>query len=85
MFARVLDRLQDKVGLVGRCFEGKGPAAAPSAATAVARLAAGCSDTDQNAIDAIVGFPDPHNALTSVQVCDGARPHFERSRRARRL
>ena len=51
------------------CFEGSGPAAAPTAVGAVVRLGSGCADTNQNATDTTPGDPVPRNALTAAQTC----------------
>jgi hypothetical protein len=48
-------------GATASCFEGTGPAPAPSTTASVARNAAGL-DTDQNATDFVSGAPTPQTA-----------------------
>lgn len=54
----------DFVGFGGaaNCFEGSGPAPAPSNTTAIIRLGDGAVDTDNNATDFVVGAPNPRNS-----------------------
>jgi uncharacterized repeat protein (TIGR01451 family) len=52
------------------CFEGSGPAPAPSNTTSVLRLSAGCQDTDINATDFItVTPPTPRNTASATHSC----------------
>jgi hypothetical protein len=54
------------------CYEGEtGPAPAPSATTADFRLAAGCTDTDDNATDFMVAAPAPRNSSSPTNNCNG--------------
>ncbi len=58
------EAIVDFVGFGGSasCFEGSGPAPAPSNTTAVMRLNGGAQDTDDNAADFVAGAPDPRNS-----------------------
>jgi uncharacterized protein len=47
-------------GLTASCFEGSGPAPAPSNTTSIQRIGGGATDTDNNAADFLAGAPDPH-------------------------
>jgi predicted extracellular nuclease len=53
-------------------FEGTGPTAAPTNATAVLRNGAGCTDTDDNKADFTVGAPAPRNGASAYNLCGGA-------------
>src|SRR5206468_3268027 len=54
--------LEDLVGYgtAATCFEGTGPAAAPSNTTSIQRLPVG-TDTQNNSADFATGFPSPDN------------------------
>jgi DNA/RNA endonuclease G (NUC1) len=56
-------------GTTATCFEGTGPAAAPSNTTAVLRKNSGCLDTDNNASDFEVGTPNPRNSSAPTNNC----------------
>jgi len=58
-------RIRDLVGYGNaNYFEGSGATAAPSNTTAVLRLAAGATDTDDNSADFAAGAPNPRNSAT---------------------
>jgi hypothetical protein len=62
----------DIVGFGGATyFEGTGPTPAPSNTTAVLRKADGCTDTDANNTDFVVGAPTPRNTASARNVCSG--------------
>lgn len=65
--------LIDLVGFGGtaNCFEGTGPAPAPSNTNAVLRALNGCTDTDDNAADFTAGLPTPRNTATTLNPCGG--------------
>lgn len=56
------------------CYEGSGPAPAPSNTTAVLRAGDGCTDTDNNANDFSAGAPTPRNTSTALHACGGGGP-----------
>ena len=56
-------------GTSGHCYEGSGPAAAPSNTTADFRKAGGCVDTNTNAADFFVASPNPRNSSSAVGDC----------------
>jgi hypothetical protein len=58
----------------GHCYEGTGPATAPSNTTAVFRKAGGCTDTGQNAADFFVLAPFPRNSTSPVNNCTAGAP-----------
>ena len=51
------------------CVEGHAAAGAPSSVTAIARVAGGCADTGENAIDTNLVVASPRNATTGALVC----------------
>jgi hypothetical protein len=53
----------------GHCYEGTGPAAAPSNTTADFRKAGGCADTNDNAADFFVATPNPRNSSSPIGDC----------------
>src|SRR5207302_10058961 len=65
------------VDLVGygtgtNCFEGSGPAPAPSTTNADIRggvAGTGCTDTNNNATDFTAAAVNPHNSLSSAHGC----------------
>jgi hypothetical protein len=60
----------DFVGYGGAsCFEGSGPTAATSNTTAAFRKTNGCTDTDNNANDFVVGAPNPRNSHSATNNC----------------
>ncbi|HUQ64253.1 MAG TPA: lamin tail domain-containing protein [Acidimicrobiales bacterium] len=62
--------VRDFLGYGGaNAFEGTGPAAPPSNATASHRAAAGCTDTDQNATDFNLNGPVPRNSDSATRTC----------------
>lgn len=75
--------LGDAVDFVGyggsaNCFEGSGPAPTLSNPVAGRRLAGGCQDTGDNAVDfATVNPPTPRNAATPATACAGGPPAVE--------
>jgi LEA14-like dessication related protein len=57
------------------CYEGSGPAAAPSNTTADFRKAGGCLDTNDNAADFLVSAPNPRNTASPLNDCSaGFKP-----------
>jgi hypothetical protein len=59
-------------GVSANCFEGAGPAPAPSNTTVILRSGDGCADSGQNADDFIVGPANPRNSAISRPACPGA-------------
>lgn len=57
-------------GSAANCFEGAGPAAAPSNTIALLRGDAGCTDTDNNSADFAGGAPMPRNSASAATVCE---------------
>lgn len=73
----------DAAGTAGHCYEGAGPAPAPSNTTADFRKAGGCLDTDQNATDFLVSVPAPRNTASPPNDCSGGlRPEITINDRA---
>jgi hypothetical protein len=61
-------------GTTANCYEGSGPAPAPSTTMADVRQNASmtpCTDTDQNATDFVTAVPAPHNTASVKTVCSG--------------
>lgn len=56
------------------CFEGTGPAPAPSNTTADFRKAGGCTDTNDNAADFFVAGPFPRNSSSPTNNCTAGTP-----------
>ncbi|MDT4968945.1 MAG: uncharacterized protein QOJ64_3682, partial [Acidobacteriota bacterium] len=56
-------------GSGANCFEGSGPAPAPSATAADVRANGGCTDTNNNASDFAASAPTPRNTSTPVNNC----------------
>jgi predicted extracellular nuclease len=63
----------DFVGYGGaaNCFEGTGPAPAPSATNSDQRAGSGCTDTDDNAADFAAAAVAPRNSSTALNLCGG--------------
>ena len=62
--------VEDLVGYGGASdYEGSGPASAPSATTALARAALGCTDGDDNAADFATAAPNPENSSAASTSC----------------
>ena len=53
------------------CFEGTGPAPQLSNTTANLRKNNGCFDTDDNALDFVLGSPNPRNSSSPTNNCTG--------------
>jgi hypothetical protein len=53
------------------CFEGSGPATAPSNVGADFRRSGGCQDTNDNAADFIVSTANPRNSTSPANDCSG--------------
>ena len=53
----------------GHCYEGTGPASAPSNTTGDLRKAGGCVDTNDNAADFLSAAPRPRNSSSPVGDC----------------
>jgi uncharacterized protein len=67
--------VEDLVGYGGASdYEGSGPAAAPSATTALARAAQGCTDGDDNAADFSTAAPNPENSSAAAASCSSSSP-----------
>jgi hypothetical protein len=58
-------------GTTANCFEGTGPAPAPSATVADLRASGGCTDTNNNATDFATGAPTPRNTSSPISACGG--------------
>jgi len=56
-------------GTTANCFEGSGPAPAPSNTTADLRSGSGCTDTNNNAADFATGAPTPRNTASPFRDC----------------
>ncbi|MGH9968156.1 MAG: FG-GAP-like repeat-containing protein [Pyrinomonadaceae bacterium] len=61
-------------GATANCFEGSGPTATLSNTTAALRQADGCTDTDNNGSDFVVGVPNPRNRSAPARFCSSAAP-----------
>jgi predicted small secreted protein len=62
--------VEDVVGYGGASdYEGSGPAAAPSATTALVRAGGGCADADDNAADFSAAAPDPLGSSAPLAAC----------------
>lgn len=61
----------DMVGYGGAasCFEGTGPASAPSNSTAVLRKRGGCFDSNNNNVDFSIAAPTPRNTSSPTRSC----------------
>jgi uncharacterized protein (TIGR03437 family) len=59
-------------GSSANCFLGTGPAPAPSNSVALLRLASGCVDTQNNAMDFATGAPTPRNSSSELSPCTNA-------------
>ncbi|HEX7723154.1 MAG TPA: Calx-beta domain-containing protein [Pyrinomonadaceae bacterium] len=55
----------------GHCYEGTGPASAPSNTTAEFRKTGGCTDTNDNASDFFISTPSPRNSISPANNCAG--------------
>lgn len=58
-------------GTAASAFEGAGPTATLTNATAAIRLNAGCTDTNSNNADFTSGAATPRNTATTLNVCNG--------------
>jgi predicted extracellular nuclease len=60
-------------GATATCFEGTGPAPAPSSNNLQSALRgnSGCTDTDQNAADFTAGTANPRNTTSATNRCPG--------------
>lgn len=56
-------------GSTANCFEGSGPAPAPSATASDLRRSNGCIDAASNANDFVTGSPTPRNTTTPASTC----------------
>ncbi len=56
------------------CYEGTGPATAPTNTTADYRKAGGCTDTNDNAADFFTATPVPRNSASAANNCAGGAP-----------
>lgn len=67
-----LDSIADLVGYgtSAACFEGTGPAPAPSSTLAVIRSSNGCLDSGDNAVDFFTSAPAPRNLQSEANPCD---------------
>lgn len=64
-------------GATANCFEGAAPIADLSSTTAALRLTGGCTDTNSNAADFVVGAPSPHNSRSVRNFCSSAPPEIQ--------
>ena len=70
-----LAQIVDLVGYGSTANYAEGsPAPAPSSTTAIFRAGNGCTDTNDNATDFVVGTPLPRNSATPLAACSGATP-----------
>lgn len=53
-------------------YEGSSAAPAPSSTTSISRLAAGCTDTDNNGLDFVAGTINPRRTTSPLASCGGA-------------
>ena len=51
------------------CWEGPTPAPGPSETTAIIRVGGGCTDTDNNGANFVVGTPTPRNSASPPHTC----------------
>jgi hypothetical protein len=58
-------------GAAANSFEGSGPTGDLSNTTAALRRTGGCQDTDNNAVDFLVGPPTPRNRASAPAPCGG--------------
>jgi uncharacterized protein (TIGR03437 family) len=58
----------------GHCYEGSGPAPAPSNTTTDLRKAGSCADTNDNATDFLVTAPSPRNTSSPLNNCSAGTP-----------
>jgi len=58
-------------GATANCFEGSGPAPAPSSTNADIRGDSGCLDTNNNATDFTADVAAPRNSMSAVHACAG--------------
>src|SRR5580765_4059321 len=63
--------IKDLVGWDGANFYETSPAPATTNSTSVSRLAAGCTETDNNAADFTAGAPTPRNTASALNPCGG--------------
>jgi uncharacterized protein (TIGR03437 family) len=56
-------------GATANCFNGAGPAPAPSNTNAVLRKLNGCTDTRNNGADFTAGKPNPRNIASPANIC----------------
>lgn len=65
--------VEDLVGYGGASdYEGSGAAPVPSATTAIARAAGGCTDADNNAADFATAAPNPENSSAAPTSCSSS-------------
>jgi hypothetical protein len=69
-------------GLTAACFEGLGPAPAPSNTTSDIRFGGGCQDTDQNSADFFIATPTPRNSASPTNACTAGNSAPVRNKRA---
>lgn len=69
-------------GLTATCFEGNGPAPAPSNTTSDQRFGGGCQDTDQNSADFFTATPVPRNSASPTNTCTATNSNAVRNKRA---
>jgi predicted extracellular nuclease len=61
-------------GMTANCFEGTGPAPAPSNTTSDQRRGGGATDTDDNPADFVTGAPDPHASVDQAPTVASSTP-----------
>ena len=64
-------------GAASTCFEGAGPVANLSTTTAALRLSDGCTDTNNNASDFVLGAPNPRNGRSTPNFCSSDPPKVQ--------
>jgi predicted extracellular nuclease len=72
--ATQLSQIVDLVGYGSANYSEGAAAPAPSASTALFRVAGGCTDTDQNNTNFATGTPAPRNSATALAPCGGPPP-----------
>lgn len=63
-------------GASASCFEGAGPAPAPSNTLSLQRAGNGCTETDQNSTNFATGPPTPRNSASQAISCLGGGARF---------
>lgn len=69
-------------GVTANCFEGAGPAPAPSNTTSDQRFRGGCQESDSNSVDFLAAAPLPRNSASPTNTCNATNPNAFRNKRA---